>query len=74
MALVKIYSGSEIEATPIKLTLEEAGINPVVRDNIQSATVAGFGSFGQAMERMLKNMKWKPQPKLWLGLINNILL
>ncbi|WP_417351753.1 putative signal transducing protein [Flavobacterium alkalisoli] len=50
MALVKIYSGSEIEATPIKLTLEEAGINPVVKDNIQSATVAGFGSFGQAME------------------------
>lgn len=50
MALVKVYSGSEIEATPVKGRLEEAGINPVVKDNIQSATVAGFGPIGQAME------------------------
>ncbi|MFL9838026.1 DUF2007 domain-containing protein [Flavobacterium sp. ST-75] len=50
MALVKVYSGSEIEVAPVKAVLEEAGINPVVKNNVQSATLAGFGSFGQAME------------------------
>ncbi|WP_417366257.1 putative signal transducing protein [Flavobacterium beibuense] len=50
MALVKVYSGSEIEVAPVKAVLEEADINPVVKNNVQSATLAGFGSFGQAME------------------------
>lgn len=50
MALVKVYSGSEIEVAPVKAVLEEAGINPVVKNNVQSATLAGFGSFGQAIE------------------------
>ncbi|RYJ41714.1 putative signal transducing protein [Flavobacterium beibuense] len=67
MALVKIYSGSEIEATPIKLTLEEAGINPVVRDNIQSATVAGFGSFGQAMELYVEEHEVEAAAKIVAG-------
>ena len=67
MALVKIYSGSEIEATPIKLTLEEAGINPVVRDNIQSATVAGFGSFGQAMELYVEEHEVEAAAKIVSG-------
>lgn len=67
MALVKIYSGSEIEATPIKLTLEEAGINPVVRDNIQSATVAGFGSFGQAMELYVEEHEVEAAAKIVVG-------
>ncbi|QEE51434.1 DUF2007 domain-containing protein [Flavobacterium alkalisoli] len=67
MALVKIYSGSEIEATPIKLTLEEAGINPVVKDNIQSATVAGFGSFGQAMELYVEEHEVEVAAKIVAG-------
>ena len=50
MALIKIFSGSEILALPIKQRLEEAGINPVVKNNVQSATVAGFGTIGQAVE------------------------
>ena len=50
MALIKIYSGSEIEVTPVKTALEEAGINPVVKNNVQSDTVAGFGPIGQAIE------------------------
>lgn len=50
MALVKIFSGSEILAMPVKQRLEELGINPVVKNNVQSATVAGFGTIGQAVE------------------------
>lgn len=35
---------------PVKQRLEEASINPVVKNNVQSATVAGFGTIGQAVE------------------------
>ena len=67
MALVKIYSGSEIEATPIKLTLEDAGINPVVKDNIQSATVTGFGPIGQAMELYVEEHEVEAAAKIVAG-------
>ncbi len=50
MALVKVYTGSEIMATGVKSKLEEAGINPMVKNNIKSATLAGFPAIGQAME------------------------
>ena len=49
MSTVKVYSGNEIMATSVKEKLEEAGISIVVRDNIQSATLAGFGSLGQVV-------------------------
>lgn len=49
MSTVKIYSGNEIMAASVKAKLEEAGISIVVRDNIQSATLAGFGSLGQVV-------------------------
>lgn len=49
MSTVKIYSGNEIMAASVKSKLEEAGISIVVRDNIQSATLAGFGSLGQVV-------------------------
>lgn len=49
MSTVKIYSGNEIMAASVKNKLEEAGISIVVRDNIQSATLAGFGSLGQVV-------------------------
>ncbi|GGB75443.1 hypothetical protein GCM10007424_14220 [Flavobacterium suaedae] len=49
MNTVKVYSGNEIMAASVKNKLEEAGISIVVRDNIQSATLAGFGSLGQVV-------------------------
>lgn len=50
MALVKIFSGSEILAGALNAKLEAAGINTLVKNNIQSATAAGFGGLGQAVE------------------------
>ena len=50
MGLIKIYSGSEIEVTPVKTALQEAGIDPIVKNNVQSATSAGFPTIGQAVE------------------------
>lgn len=50
MGLMKVFSGSEILAMALKLKIEEAGVNTVVKNNIQAARLSGFGSIGQAVE------------------------
>ena len=50
MAMVKVYGGSEIMAQAVQIKLEEAGIGTIIKDNIESATLAGFGSFGQTVQ------------------------
>ncbi|AXG72767.1 DUF2007 domain-containing protein [Flavobacterium arcticum] len=50
MAMVKVYGGSEIMAQSVQAKLEEAGISTIIKDNIESATLAGFGSFGQTVQ------------------------
>ncbi|KAF2519456.1 DUF2007 domain-containing protein [Flavobacterium salilacus subsp. salilacus] len=50
MAMVKVYGGSEIMAQSVQIKLEEAGISTIIKDNIESATLAGFGSFGQTVQ------------------------
>lgn len=43
MGLMKVFSGSEVLALALKEKIEEAGVNTVIKDNIQSARLAGFG-------------------------------
>lgn len=50
MGMMKVFSGSEILAMAIKAKIEEAGVDTVVKNNIQSARLAGFGTSGQAVE------------------------
>jgi len=50
MGVIKIFSGSEILAMNLKARIEEAGVSTIVKNNIQSARVAGFGSSDQAVE------------------------
>jgi len=50
MGLIKIFSGSEILATNLKTQLEAKGIDVVVKDNIQSARLGGFGNTDLAVE------------------------
>ncbi|SHI66792.1 putative signal transducing protein [Flavobacterium terrae] len=50
MALMKIFSGSEILAQALQSKLEAAEISTVVKNNIQSGLIAGFGTAGQAVE------------------------
>jgi hypothetical protein len=50
MALVKIFSGSEITAQAIKTRLNEYNIGTVIKNHIQSGTVAGFGTLGLSVE------------------------
>lgn len=50
MALVKIYSGSEVMVLALTAKLQEAGIEYLVKNNTQSAIAAGFGVLGTANE------------------------
>ena len=50
MGLMKVFSGSEILALALQRKIEEIGVNTVIKNNIQSARLAGFGNLGLAVE------------------------
>ncbi|WP_343695229.1 DUF2007 domain-containing protein [Flavobacterium sp.] len=50
MGLMKVYSGSEVLAIALQERLEEAGVETVKKDNIQSARLGGFGGTDLAVE------------------------
>ncbi|HLF51952.1 MAG TPA: DUF2007 domain-containing protein [Flavobacterium sp.] len=47
---MKIFSGSEILAQALQQKIEAIGVETVLKNNIQSARLAGFGTSGQAVE------------------------
>ena len=58
MGLIKIFSGSEILALSLKEKLEAAGLNVVMKDNIQSGRLAGFGTADLAVELFIQEMDY----------------
>jgi putative signal transducing protein len=50
MGLIKIFSGSEILAQALQQKIEAIGIETIIKDNIQSARMGGFGSSDLAVE------------------------
>lgn len=54
MGLIKIFSGSEILANRLKQNIEDKGINVVIKDNIQSARLGGFGNSDLAVELFIQ--------------------
>jgi hypothetical protein len=50
MGLMKVFSGSEILAMALQEKIEQVGVNTVIKNNIQSARLGGFGDLGQAVE------------------------
>jgi len=50
MGLIKVFSGSEILAQALQQKIEAIGIDTVIKDNIQSARMGGFGSSDLAVE------------------------
>jgi hypothetical protein len=50
MGLMKVFSGSEILAMALQEKIQEVGVNTVIKNNIQSARLGGFGDLGQAVE------------------------
>ena len=51
---MKVFSGSEVLALALKEKIEAAGVDTVIKDNIQSARLAGFGSSGSAVELFIQ--------------------
>jgi hypothetical protein len=54
MGLMKVFSGSEILALALQQKIEAVGVATVIKNNIQSATLAGFGTTGQAVELFIQ--------------------
>lgn len=50
MGIVKVFSGSEIMATGLKLRIEEAGIRTIIKNNIDAGRITGFGTTGLSMD------------------------
>ena len=44
MAYIKIYAGSFILVQLMRKNLEDCGIRPVIKDETESARLAGFGT------------------------------
>lgn len=58
MGLMKVFSGSEILALALKEKIEAIGIDVLMKDNIQSARLAGFGSSGSAVELFVQETEF----------------
>lgn len=56
MGLIKIFSGSEILAKNLQTRIEAAGIDTVIKDNIQSARLGGFGNSDLAVEVFIQEV------------------
>ncbi|POY36491.1 hypothetical protein C3L50_15290 [Flavobacterium alvei] len=54
MGLMKVFSGSEILALALQEKIEEVGVDTVLKNNIQSAKMAGFGTSDQAVELFIQ--------------------
>lgn len=50
MGLIKIFSGSEILAIALQKQLEDKNIDTMLKNNIQSARLGGFGNADLAVE------------------------
>ena len=56
MGVMKIFSGSEILANALQQKIEAAGIKTIIKNNIQSARLAGFGNTDLAVEVFIEEV------------------
>jgi hypothetical protein len=56
MGLIKIFSGSEILALALQQKIEAIGVNTVLKNNIQSGRMAGFGTSDLAVELFIQEV------------------
>lgn len=56
MGLIKIFSGSEILALALQKQLEDKNINTMLKNNIQSARLGGFGNADLAVEIFIQEI------------------
>lgn len=55
---MKVFSGSEILALALKEKIEAIGVETLLKNNIQSARLAGFGTTGQAVELFVQETEF----------------
>ena len=58
MGLMKVFSGSEILAMALKEKIEALGVDVVVKNNIQSARLGGFGNMDLAVEVFIQETEF----------------
>ncbi len=58
MGLMKIFSGSEILALALQEKIEAVGVDTVLKNNVQSARLAGFGNSGLAVELFIQETEF----------------
>lgn len=58
MGLIKVFSGSEILAQALKIKLEEKEVEVIMKNNIQSGRLAGFGIADQAVELFMQESEY----------------
>lgn len=58
MGLMKVFSGSEILAQALQLKLNEVGVETVLKNNLQSARLGGFGNTDLAVEVFIEEVKF----------------
>jgi putative signal transducing protein len=58
MGMMKIFSGSEILAENLKARIEAIGISVIVKNNIQSARLGGFGNTDLAVELFMDESEY----------------
>ena len=58
MGLMKVFSGSEILALALQQRIEAIGVDTVLKNNIQSARLGGFGELGQAVELFIQETEF----------------
>jgi hypothetical protein len=58
MGLMKVFSGSEILALALQERIEAIGVETVIKNNIQSARLAGSGDRGLAVELFIQETEF----------------
>jgi hypothetical protein len=58
MGLMKVFSGSEILALALQEKIEAVGVDTVLKNNVQSARLAGFGNSGLAVELFIQETEF----------------
>lgn len=56
MGMIKVFSGSQILAQALHQKIEAVGVKTIMKDNIQSARLGGFGNSDLAVEIFIEEI------------------
>jgi hypothetical protein len=56
MGMIKVFSGSQILAQALHQKIEAVGVKAIMKDNIQSARLGGFGNSDLAVEIFIEEV------------------